>query len=149
MSDIPLSYAQIRTIPIDREFRNGPWQPIDDYRVAAGLLFVPFNDNRRKKLVRDPLYQHPWVIQVISQHDFLDDEWVEIEVTPEVVEQLKAERLVSGTPKWGYTDEKELQLNGTGKRRVVTEWFSDEMTTFDALAAGASYNTLTHELSWR
>jgi|GEM_PF-6497154 hypothetical protein len=145
-----LSFEKIREyLHPDKNF-VGPRQPIDDYRLAAGLLFHHWND-RTDRVIKNYLGDCP-TIEVTwygGRHgiSFRVDQ-VSLPVTPQVVNILVDKRCIEGTPELGYTNRFELRLSDHGKRLVVMEWFVDS-NFYDFMTAGATFDPRTGEMDWR
>ena len=93
-------------------------------------------------------YQHAPSVRISVHRDFGSSESRTFHVMREAAQELIYKGYVSGTPEWGYTDDKKLRLNKCGARKVVEVWFRGDFNVIDAVYAGAVFNTNTGELSW-
>ncbi len=113
----------------------GPRQPVSDYRFAAALLFMRYNDHSIRML-KNNRYSWP-TIEVYWYRDFSGCVGsAKVQVTKEVVQQLISEGIIEGTARLGYTDREELQLSSRGKLLVLDEWVRGEVSITDYLKAG-------------
>ena len=136
---------------LNRYFIGPPW-PISDYRIAAGLLFQTYNDRTTRELrttllsrIRDNRSPH---IEITWWGERGAYAYQEVLVAEDVVRKLYAENVLEGKKEFGYTDMSRLRLNDLGKRRVVTEWFSDGRTLNNILMAGATVHLGEGRISW-
>lgn len=140
-----LTFDMVREYLFEVRTDHKKMEPLNDYRLAAGMLFERHNDRSERALY---MYRGdgPY-IEVIWASDFSVIGCAKVPVTEEVVSRLLREGIVEGTPQWGFTDKNRLRLSKRGKQKVVREWYT-KLDLMDLFCAGASYNTNTKEWSW-
>lgn len=113
---------------ISRETRKPKPEPITDIREALVLLYEEPNDRTRRSLITNvtlPDNQHGPAIQIaVYSSGYTRTEFTYSHLFPistEVVNELRSNNLVSGTPEWGDTDETKLTLNERGIDRLIEE----------------------------
>lgn len=144
------TFEKISVLELFSQFQSrrefvGPRKPISDYRLAAGLLFPRWNDGTTRVLIcrQNELPQ----IEIGWHSDFsLPSEGV-IPIMPEAVDKLIEERVIDETRR-SYFSCRRFVLNNTGKRLVVTEWFSGGADFYDYMSAGATYDTVDQKMRW-
>jgi hypothetical protein len=99
--------------------------PIDCDLTVLDLLYREWGERRLdRRLLTPRRYQKrgPYVELAVYASGYTGEEWTssdEIEVTEGVVERLRAQHYVQGTPEWGYTNNHELRITDAGKIRII------------------------------
>jgi hypothetical protein len=103
-------------------------EPITEFREALVLLFNDLNDRTERCLKPDihlPNGTRGSAIQIqVFNGGYGRCELSATHLFPvsqEIVEELRREHLLSGTPHMGYTDMEELHLNESAAERIVLE----------------------------
>ena len=94
-------------------------EPFGDPMIVLDLLKRGWNDNTVRTVERWP-HAPPHVL-IVHCHDFSDNIYIRFLVTAAAVDQLIAQRWVSGAPKWGYTENRELHITQCGETHLYNE----------------------------
>ena len=99
-----------------RKYKNS--EPVSDMVKVLLLLAGNFGDKTQRKLeVRTS--EPPFVrVEHYGGHydEIFDTDYYS--VTAEVVQELRRQGFVAGTPHWGYTDENEMKITERGRDRL-------------------------------
>lgn len=93
-------------------------EPISDVRVALVLLFELYNDGTRRRLLTKDNFRNRHEIPLVRVETFYNDGGHagdhDFPIAEAVLDELKREGCLHGTPHMGYTDKTELKLSDAG-----------------------------------
>jgi len=118
-------------MPVGRKYENDA--PMTDEYEALKLLKKEWGDRTVRRLLTRR-NDEPHIEVAVYNSGYGSEEYTSSEyyrVAPELVAKLRQDGYVQGTPHWGYTDDRELQISDLG----VAEWWRQRKSRQAAAAA--------------
>lgn len=124
--------------------------PIDDPIVVLDLLCRRWGDNTIRTVSRWHKSIGPYV-ELEHCREHADSEYRRFAITERVADELFARHLVKGTPRWGYTEMRELRATAAGEDmlwdareaaglelHMTAEWWFAEVAPVNSSSQGES-----------